>query len=126
MKLVFDEEIIRTDTYKGEAEEIEISMTKKVKKIEKFALRGIPDKTKVQVYYEGTAKEYKTIIRGENNSWIECSDYSPSYGSGSYSQRYSRDLDWFTDVLSPVIVHCTDETFEEPRHYEGRRENTWN
>ena len=125
MKIYFDEEIIKTSSDVINEDKIELFISKKVKKMEKFSIVGVENKTKLEVFYEGTIKEYKCITRGEVNSWIEYSDYSPSYGSGTYSQRYSRDLDWFNDVITPVIIHCKDGTIEEDRHYEGKRESTW-
>ena len=126
MKIEFNEEIIKTETCVTNEDKVEIHMTKAVKKIEKYAVKGVAEKTTVEVFYDGLIKDYKRITRGEENHWVEYSDYTMSYGSGSYSQRYSRDLDWFTDVVVPVIIHCEDGDIEENVHYEGLREQTWN
>ena len=73
---------------------------------EAFVCKGQP--VNVVIMFDGTLKDWKRVKKGTDETWIEYSDYSPSYGSGVYSQRYASYYSFLKNVIFPVVVHCID------------------
>lgn len=107
-------EIIKSESYIVN-EDMTLVIPKSISSIEKNAIVG-SDKTNkfnLVIEYQGTTDEWRNILKGTEEQWTEYSDYSPSYGSGVYSQRYSWYYHYFKDVNLPVKIRCLNGDIED-------------
>ena len=92
---------------------------------EKEAIVGNGENIKVSIDYEGTTEDWKRVYRGTEETWMETSDWSPSYGGATLPQRYSRYYSWFKNVDKPVIIHCSNGDVEEDGKEVYPHYNVW-